>query len=381
MKQIRLKGKDIFDGQQFLGAGKVLVIDEDGTVAGITTESDIDGDVQELDGILCPGFVNTHCHLELSAMKGVIPEGTGLPAFLTQVMQSRNNNADSQEAAISAAEAAMWQAGIAAVGDISNSTATLAQKQQGKLYYHTFVECMGFTDAGAKGRYAYSMDVLQQFKKINGAQHSCSIAPHAPYSVSKTLFGMLAATPDNVPVTIHNQECAAENELYQHKTGDFLPFYQTFGIDIKGFEAPGSNSLAAYLPFFSQQKILLVHNTYTTDTDIRFALQQALETWWCLCPQANLYIEGRLPDIPLLRRHGCNITLGTDSLASNHQLSVWEEIRTLQAHFPELPLAELLKWATSNGARALGISGTYGSFHKGARPGVVLIDQECQRII
>lgn len=380
MKQIKLKGKDIFDGTRFLGPGNVLIMDENGAVAGITTEDAAGGDIQELDGILCPGFVNSHCHLELSHMKGVIPEKTGLPAFLTQVMEGRNNGTE-QAGAIAAAEQAMWEAGIAAVGDISNSPATIAQKRHQRLYYHTFVECMGFIDAGATSRYNYSLEVLQAFRDIAGPHHSASIVPHSPYSVSKTLFGLLAQTPHNSPVSIHNQECQAENELYNNKTGDFLRFYTHFGMDISAFQAPGSNSLEAYLPVFSQNKVLLVHNTYTTAADIRFALQQPVETWWCLCPGANLYIEDRLPDIAQFRQAGCNIVLGTDSLASNHQLSIWEEIKTVRAHYPDIPLEELLRWATSNGARALGIESRYGSFHTGARPGVVLINDNTKRII
>ncbi|CAL1521408.1 amidohydrolase family protein [Chitinophaga sp. MM2321] len=381
MKQIKLKGKDIFNGERLLGPGKVLIIDENGVVAGIVAEEEAGADVSELDGILCPGFINAHCHLELSHMKGVIPEKTGLPAFLTQVMQARNTNIDGQSAAIAVAAQAMWESGIAAVGDICNSTATLPQKQQHGLYYHSFIECMGFVDAGANARYTYSMDILAAFRAINGPLHNSSIVPHAPYSVSKPLFSLLAGTPGNAPVSIHNQECMAENELYTSKTGDFLDFYHHFGMDISAFKAPGSNSLEAYLPVFSQNKILLVHNTYTTGQDIAFALQQPVETWWCLCPQANLYIENRLPDIQLFRQFNCNITLGTDSLASNHQLSVWEEIKTIRAHYPDIPLEEILQWATSNGAKALGINDKYGSFRTGTKPGVVLINKESKRII
>jgi aminodeoxyfutalosine deaminase len=381
LKQIKLKGKDIFNGTRLLGPGKVLILQENGVVAGIVADTEAGDDVQELDGILCPGFINTHCHLELSHMKGVIPEKTGLPAFLTQVMQSRNNVTGDFNAIVDQAEQAMWEAGISAVGDICNSTATLVKKQQGRMYYHSFVECMGVADAGAGGRYQYSMDVLASFREINNSRHQCSIVPHAPYSVSQTLFGLLGTTPANTPVCIHNQETAAENELFQQKTGDFLNFYRQFGMDVTGFQPTGTNSLEAYLPYFSHNKILLVHNTFTTEQDIRFAQQQPVETWWCLCPQANLYIENRLPDIPLFRELQCNITLGTDSLASNHSLSVWEEIITIRQHFPEIPLEEILQWATFNGAKALGIADTYGSFNTGSQPGVILINHESSRII
>lgn len=381
MKQIKLKGKDIFNGTRLLGPDNVLLLYENGVVAGIVAASDAGDDVRELDGILCPGFVNTHCHLELSHMKGVIPEKTGLPAFLTQVMQSRNQYTGNINVAIDKAEQEMWDAGISAVGDICNGTATLVKKQQGRMYYHSFIECMGVADAGAQGRYQYSLDVLASFREINGSHHQCAIVPHAPYSVSRTLFGLLGNTPDNTPVTIHNQETAAENELFRHKTGDFLHFYQHFGMDVSAFQPTGTNSLEAWLSHFSQNKILLVHNTFTTEEDIRFAQQQPVETWWCLCPQANLYIEDRLPDIPLFRRLQCPITLGTDSLASNHRLSIWEEIKTIRHHFPEIPLAEILQWATFNGAKALNIQDTYGSFNTGTKPGVILINQESSRII
>ncbi|WP_167014666.1 amidohydrolase family protein [Chitinophaga sp. Cy-1792] len=376
MKQIKLKGKAIFDGHRFLGPDKVLILDENGVVTGISDDQQAGEDVIFHDGILIPGFVNTHCHLELSHMKNVIPEKTGLPTFLTTVMKQRNTNADQQETAMEQAAEAMWNAGISAIGDISNGPATIAHKKNSKIYFHTFVECMGVADAGAESRYQYSMDVLRQFETLNGAMHSSSIVPHAPYSVSKTLFDKIANTPDNTPFSIHNQETAAENELYATKTGGFLDFYNTFGMDASGFQPTGTGSLEAYLPYFHLHKIILVHNTFSTATDVQFARQQSANIWWCLCPQANLYIENKLPDINLLREMNCQISIGTDSLASNHQLSVWEEIKTIRRHFPEIPLEELLQWGTSNGAEALGIAGTYGSFQPGARPGVVLIHND-----
>ena len=98
--------------------------------------------------------------------------------------------------------------------------------------------------------------------------------------------------------------------------------------------------------------------------------------YFCLCPNANVYISNKLPDINLFVRNQCNIVLGTDSLASNDQLSILEEINTLQKAYPDLSLSEMLKWATSNGAKALKIDDKYGSFEKGKTPGVVLIQNE-----
>ncbi|RFS22473.1 amidohydrolase [Chitinophaga silvatica] len=380
MKQIKLKGKDIFNGVKFLGSENVLITDQTGIIIDILPTSKAGNDVQEVDGILCPGFINTHCHLELSHMKGQIPEHTGLPAFLTKVMETRNQPADLAEK-IDAAEQAMWESGIVAVGDICNTTNTLVKKQQERMYYHSFVECMGVADMAATQRYDYSMGVLNSFQEIVGPFNKCSIVPHAPYSVSKTLFNLLASTPDNIPVSIHNQETAAENELFQQKSGAFIDFYNHFKMNADSFQPSNTNSLEAFLPYFNNQKIILVHNTFTTEADATFAQRQLTDVWWCLCPNANLYIENRLPDIQMLRKLNCNITLGTDSLASNHQLSIWEEISTIRSHYPEIPLAEILQWATYNGAKALGIQDNYGTFKVGSQPGIILINEKSKRII
>jgi cytosine/adenosine deaminase-related metal-dependent hydrolase len=99
-----------------------------------------------------------------------------------------------------------------------------------------------------------------------------------------------------------------------------------------------------------------------------------LSTFFCLCPNANLYIINTLPDVNMLVENDCMIVLGTDSLASNHQLSIVEEIKTLHQNFPAIPLELMLQWATINGAKALQMEGRLGSFEKGKQPGIVLIE-------
>ena len=118
--------------------------------------------------------------------------------------------------------------------------------------------------------------------------------------------------------------------------------------------------------------MILVHNVATTAEDLD-QTTGGPELYFCLCPNANLYISGQLPDVELLTARGCRMVIGTDSLASNHRLSVLEELKTLQRAFPRLDTAELLGWATLNGARALQMEGRLGGFSPGKRPGVVLL--------
>ena len=137
--------------------------------------------------------------------------------------------------------------------------------------------------------------------------------------------------------------------------------------------------MQTWLPYFNQkQTIISVHNTYISEADIVFAKEYTaasnMQIVYCLCPNANMYIENRLPPVDLLMKHQCRIVLGTDSYGSNLQLSIGKEIETIQHHLPQTPLKDILQWATLNGAEALGFENELGSFEKGKQPGIVLIE-------
>jgi len=130
--------------------------------------------------------------------------------------------------------------------------------------------------------------------------------------------------------------------------------------------------LQSWLPFVKKQKTLLVHNTVSSKADVEFAEKSHHDLYWCLCPQANLYIENTLPDVDLLISENVKITLGTDSLASNHQLNILSEMKTLQEH-KKVDFDKLLQWATHNGAEFLGLSQQFGTLQTGKKPGLNLI--------
>jgi len=360
-----------------IAAGQVLVTDASGTVMEIVSVADAGDGIETFTGILCPGFVNCHCHLELSHMKGLVPKHTGLVDFVFKIVTERHFDEEQILAAIKKAEDEMLQNGIVAVGDICNNILTLPQKLEGKLWYHNFIEASGFPPAIAAARFQRSLDFYHAYHEQFPAS---SIVPHAPYSVSAELFRMINEFPDNQLLTIHNQEIPDENELFKKGTGDFLRMYEKMNIDISFFKPTGKSSLQSYLPYFTKgQSVILVHNVATPAEDIEFAKLQTsdfkLQTYFCLCPNANLYISNTLPDINLFSGLDDHIVLGTDSLASNDQLSILEEMRTLKENFPSLNPSMLLQWATINAARALGIEKNYGSFEKGKKPAVLLIDE------
>lgn len=352
----------------------VVVLDAEGTIVAVWTPAEAQAagitELKHYEGLLAPGFVNTHCHLELSHMKGKIAEHTGLPEFVQTVIKQRAADEYELETAMRTADKEMFESGIVAVADISNQAVSKMIKRGSFIYYHTFVEVMGFNPETASAAMERALQVKEEFQPLK-----VSLVPHAPYSVSEALFNALRlnGTNDPAPVSIHNQETADENLFFESKSGAFLDLYKFLGLNIDFYQPTGKTSLQSYLPRLStEQKTLLVHNTFTSKEDVYFATALHPNLYWCLCPNANLYIENRLPDVNMLRDSGIKLTIGTDSLASNHKLSVFDELQTLERNF-SIPLAELLRWACLNGAEFLGIADRYGSLEKGKKPGINLM--------
>ena len=355
-----------------------MLFNQEGKVLDVVAVADAGDDVQELNGWLCPGFVNAHCHIELSHLKGRIDRHSGLPAFVQQIIQGRAAEPEQIEAAMIEAANELYESGTVAVGDICNTTHSISMKQRSPLYWHNFIEVSGFIDATAANRLAAAEEVLGAFKTA-GFVNNSSLVPHAPYSVSRTLFQLINERTEGQIISIHNQETPAENELFEQGTGGFLELYNQLGINISGFHPTGASSLQSWVASFNnQQQIISVHNTFTRPADLELAKHIH---YFCVCIRANQYIENSLPPILMLQQEACKMVVGTDSLASNDGLNIWEELQTIRKHFPTIPLEILLQWATSNGAAALKISDRFGSFEKGKKPGLVLINTEQNTVL
>jgi cytosine/adenosine deaminase-related metal-dependent hydrolase len=351
-----------------------LFIEDDGTIIHLTDIAPIstDFEVEVYEGILCPGFVNTHCHLELSNMKAVMPEGTGLPAFVSQIPRRRNECTLDPVASIKAGNQEMVDAGIVAVGDISNTTDTLEVKKGSAIKYHSFVEIFGLDKSQVDTLLA---DGLKVVKDYQAAELSASLVPHAPYSLSPALLeGIYSKSKDQI-LSIHHQETPSENEMFLDAKGDLADLFGGKGLDISSQMGFGKNSsqysLLQYLP--KEQTVLLVHNTCSEASDIDQVEAHFTNAYWCTCPKANWYIERSLPNYNLWREKNLKITVGTDSLASNDTLSILDELKLIQKQFPHIPTQELLSWACKNGAEFFGYI-ALGSFSIANKPGVILIE-------
>lgn len=357
-------------------AGGVVITDDAGKILAVEHRDQHDpASLETYSGALIPGFVNTHCHLELSHMKGLVDTGTGLIPFITSVVTKRNLPAEVIADAITRAEQEMLDGGIVALGDISNTIDTFGTKSKGRMRYYTFVELFDFLqDAGAEKAFNDWKAVYDQCQPAPGSARA--LVPHAPYTVSKTLFGKIneANRDEGLTVSIHNQETPPESELFERGSGDFYDFYGKFGISLEQFRPTGKPSIYYALENMNPaQRTLFVHNTLTTAADIRAAQAWNPDTFWATCPNANLYIENRLPDYRNFVDTDARMTIGTDSLTSNWQLSILEEMKTIARYQSYVPFETMLRWATLNGAQALGFDDTLGSLDAGKTPGVLLL--------
>jgi len=328
----------------------IIIIDKDAKIVDII---DTKGEIKETagleyyNGILVPGFINTHCHIELSYLKGKIKGQNGVTGFVSDVARLRNKySKDEILKRILKADMQMRSEGIVAVGDITNSRVSFQTKKESNIKYHSFIEVFGIDSNRANDIFERGKYLLKDAQKN---RLFASLSPHSPYAISIELFQILKEylRKHQGIISIHNQESESENMLFNDGKGKLADFLSIINKSYTLIKDNGS-SLGSALPYLNpDSNILLVHNTFTSEKDVELAEKFSDNIFYALCPKSNLYIENKLPDISLFNQKGLKITVGTDSLASNNKLSIIEELKTISKHFPEIELKNLIRWGNN----------------------------------
>jgi len=173
--------------------------------------------------------------------------------------------------------------------------------------------------------------------------------------------------------SIHFMESESEATFLKDHSGPMRRAYEESGLMPAKLQMTKDNVTAIMDEVTPSGNLVLVHNTYADRATIA-AVKKRGNTFWCLCPGSNLYIEKKLPPVETLREEGCRIVIGTDSLSSNMKLSMLSEMKIIQDHFPSVKLEEIIRWATINGAEALREEAKFGTIETGKRPGLILIE-------
>jgi len=358
-----------------------LCLNTDGTILEIGKLEDEVESTEFYNGILCPGFVNSHCHIELSHLKGSFDQDTGMAGFIRQINQMRNSvGLDGRKAAMQKEMEQLYNSGVSAIADISNGSESFEIKSTSKIYTRTFLEIFGTESEN-------STFLMQRVRELahKAKEHGidASPTPHSCYTMSPELLkeSSVDALKEGF-LSFHSQESMEEEELIMNGTGPLAEEYRRRGLSTP--PVLGISPLLYFLQILKsiegvenkkiKEQILLVHNTFTNEESVDAAIESIENLYWAICPLSNIFIHRALPDINLLRNKGANITLGTDSLSSNTILSMVEEIKVIHQYFPYITLEEVLKWSSLNGAKFLKREDELGSFEVGKRPGIVLVD-------
>jgi cytosine/adenosine deaminase-related metal-dependent hydrolase len=309
-----ISGHYVFTGRELIKNG-VVEIDNTGKIVNVSSLGDFIVEKEHTEfynGIIIPGFINAHCHSELSHMKDVIPQHSGMTAFCKMIISYRNSDVNEQLSAMYEADKLMENEGIVAVGDISNNDLSVRMKKDSRIIYHTFVETLNLDPCRAEENIAKARTIKQNFEK-EGLR--VSITPHAPYSLSEKLFELSVAEGNNSGIlSIHNEESFDEMELFAKKRGKMRDF---FGKEMDSFLPEYDNPLHRILKYIDPDtNMLLIHNTHTNEQDFHQTLLRNRKTAWVLCPASNLYIENNLPDVNLFSKLNAHVAVGTDSSKS-----------------------------------------------------------------
>ncbi|MEL6250966.1 MAG: amidohydrolase family protein [Bacteroidota bacterium] len=365
----KISANYMFHPPQGLLTDHYLEVDDEGRILRLGKDAG-ETDITRYEGILCPGFINAHCHLELSFMKKQIPQGTGMTGFIGEIFAKRFSFTDvEQRKAVEAEMEELWSKGTVGIGDICNTTHSLPAKIKHKhLFTFSFIELLGLDPMRVESEMNKGQQLITEFE-TEGLR--ASISPHAPYSMSSELIREISRQhPERM--SLHLLESLEERELFEKGSGAFVDFYRKVNLPYAGFS---TNSALRHViqEISTDQAILFVHNTEMTEEELDQILDYFPRASFCLCPRSNFYIHNRYPDIKSFAKKTRRICLGTDSLASNYDLDVFEEAKCIHHLEPEIPLEKILGWLTYQGARALGAEKELGSFLVGSKPGMNLI--------
>lgn len=354
-----------------------ITLDNNGTIIDIGVMDEETESTEFYNGILIPGFVNSHCHIELSYLKGHFRKNSGMAGFISQIRELRYvSEIEERLKSIENEMNQLYKSGVSAMADISNCAESFDIKAKSPLYTRTFLEVFGSEEQDVQ-------KIMAGVKELSktAAEYGIDAAPtpHSCYTMSPSLLRESSAEGlKSGWLSYHNQESWEEEELIKNGRGPLYDDYKSRGLSTP--PVLGVPSLIYFLENLEKidielnKKILLVHNTCSDEQSVREATSRLQNLYWAICPLSNLFIHDALPPLDLLRRFNSRITLGTDSLSSNDNLSMVDEIKCIHKYFPNIPLSEILEWSSYNGAQFLGIEDKFGSLEKGKNPGIVLVD-------
>jgi cytosine/adenosine deaminase-related metal-dependent hydrolase len=335
--------------------------------------------VERVRGVVLPGLVNAHTHLELSSLRGQVPRGAGFVPWVEHLIGQRAEARPEDDAeAIERAVAELDAFGTVAVGEVTNSLAAVRALARRGIAGCVFHEVFGVEREPLERRVAALSSMIdERVGSWPSADLTYAPTAHTLYTTHPQVVARLVreARESGRRMSIHLSEHAAERGFLERGEGPIVQWYEArLRVRRDLLEHPGkdpvsfADELGALAP-----NIILVHLTDARPGELALIADRGCPV--VFCPRSNLHIETKLPPLLAARAAGLWPALGTDSLASNASLDVLAEARALAHRFPSVPAKDLVRMATWEGARALGRD-DLGRVARGARPGLFAIEGE-----
>jgi cytosine/adenosine deaminase-related metal-dependent hydrolase len=323
------------------------------------------------DGVILPALVNAHLHLELSHMAGTVSGGEGLPAWIELFISARAGaRARDPAPAMTMAAEDLVRYGVAAVGDVSNTLASVAPLAAAGLAGTVFHEVFGLTPRRM-------LEALEAAKALRATVPPpppglrIVTSPHAVYSTHHpSLVELLKAGPGS----IHLAEDPAERAFVSTGKGGFGHLVARMGGRARDLVPKGRSAVAVVAPHLRPHH-LAVHVVDLDEDDL--ALLRSTGATAVLCPRSNGFIGGKLPPLAALLAAGIPLAVGTDSLASCPSLAPLADVAVLWRAFPSIPASRLLPLAWNGPAVG---APHVGALAPGLAPGVLAAPARLKRV-
>lgn len=330
---------------------------------GQSGSSTIDADFE--DGLILPGFINAHCHLEYSFMHRKLQAGQPFIQWLEQVIRFRHETPENEvDQHASQALRMSQEHGTATILDIVTRGNALPMLSQSGMRAWAFWEAIKLDPAQAEKSLADMEDKLNAIETTEGV--SAAVSPHAPYSVSEELARSLAQMSKRlkIPLAVHLAETLEEREMLERGQGALFDFLQSLGAVPDSWRAPGIGPVkwAARCGLLGPSTYA-IHCNYLDEEDMD--LLQRSETTVVYCPGSHAFFSHAPYPLEELLRRGINVCVGTDSLASNDSLDLLRELRRVHHLHPGISASSLFQMIGRNAAKPLGSAGNLGAIAPG----------------
>jgi aminodeoxyfutalosine deaminase len=356
----------IEDGIVHLNGGRIVAV---GRARDLSV-----GAIEDLgDCILMPGLINAHCHLDFTVMRGAILQQESFAHWVRRINDLKRTLSDDDylESIFNGfAELRRW--GTTSVFNIESFPELMVHMPPPPIRAWWFYELIDVRNR------VHTEDVvagaLTFFEKHPNWLGGFGLSPHAPYTTSGPLYELakFCCEKYTMPWTTHLAETNEEFNMFVSASGPLHDFLRDLG---RGMHDTGGITPVARL--FGDHLVpnggILAHMNYLSDADYELLAARAKDITVVHCPKCHEYF-GRPPfELDRFRSIGVSVCLGTDSLASNSSLNLFEEMRRLRRNFPHVSSEEVIDMVTRRPARAIGMSGKLGEIAPGAHADLIAV--------